>query len=308
MLLNTLKDSAITRTELFYQRKQKRHVLFYALLFTLPLALAVISVGFYIWIVIGAPSSVRSLFIGVSFGYSVAVVITHFGIILNTLYVASSAIAREKRETHRWDALILTGVSSRAIVLGKWWAVVRTLWREYLFLTVLRTIAILYLVEPQSFERPQLPPPSKILLTISILGAMTFANLFLTAACGVMSSMQAQRGSGIVMACVVRYGVCILAACAPFLNWLPWVRFDLLSLGFDVVQYAETMLTNGTSFLFNLFRFSLDSIGSRSLSENFPAIAIPLIVYAVLTWALLGIAQRRAERFGALKSAETKGK
>ncbi len=145
MILDGLKDNALTRTELFYQRKQKRHFLLYALLFTLPLALAAISLGLYGWIVAGAPQIIGTIFSGVSFGYSLAVVITHFGIILNTLYIASSAVAREKRETQRWDALILTGVSARAIVLGKWWAIIRTLWREYLLLTVLRTIAILYL-------------------------------------------------------------------------------------------------------------------------------------------------------------------
>lgn len=55
----------------------------------------------------------------------------HIFIALRTLHIATNSIAREYH-TADWEALILTGISARALVLGKWWSVLRNVWPYHL--------------------------------------------------------------------------------------------------------------------------------------------------------------------------------
>lgn len=62
---------------------------------------------------------------------------THFLIGLRTLLLAVNAINREQH-TSAWDSLILTGVDARQIVWGKWWGVVRYVWKDHVLFALLR--------------------------------------------------------------------------------------------------------------------------------------------------------------------------
>ena len=68
---------------------------------------------------------------------------------LVALALASNAITREY-QGNTWPLLLLTGLSAREMVLGKWWASVLVLRRDFISVTILRVglISLLYLAPP----------------------------------------------------------------------------------------------------------------------------------------------------------------
>jgi hypothetical protein len=70
---------------------------------------------------------------------TLTVVVVQVNISLRTLMLASHSIAREM-EVGNWDSLVLTGINSRLIVMGKWWAILRCVWKDYLFLALLKEL------------------------------------------------------------------------------------------------------------------------------------------------------------------------
>jgi hypothetical protein len=71
----------------------------------------------------------------------IIVLAIHFGLMVQTLTLATNSIARE-RQTNNWEMLILTGMDARKIVRGKWWATVLRMWRSYGRLALLRAMLI----------------------------------------------------------------------------------------------------------------------------------------------------------------------
>ncbi len=75
-------------------------------------------------------------------GILVAMLITmnvalYLVVILITLGLSARSITREKTGG-TWDALVLTNIDARTIVLGKWWASLRALWGDHLMVALLR--------------------------------------------------------------------------------------------------------------------------------------------------------------------------
>jgi hypothetical protein len=327
MVLNTLKDSAITRTELFYQqREQAPKRSFRRVIHVLAVVLSVLCViAGLISLETGRRFANETLLRAGLGGYYALVFGLHFMFVLRTLHLSSSAISRERRYSERWESLLLTGVSGREIVFGKWWATVRTMWRDYLLLGVLRA-AILTTIStvalgftPYAYSRYNATHAniSTIIVASLMVIAFTFMNLLYTAACGVLSSIVPKRGGGVMRAFVVRTLSSMLVVTLPFLLWffigMGWLNRvgalafpNYLEVNIFIAKYAGTMLDNGI-WLSNQYIF--DGHGASVYTLHIPSIfVLTFATYAVLTWALLWIAQRRAERFGALKSAETKGK
>lgn len=60
-----------------------------------------------------------------------------FVVALRTLLLATDAIHRE-RAVGQWDLLLLSGVTARDLVLGKWWAVLGVVYPEWLLTAFLR--------------------------------------------------------------------------------------------------------------------------------------------------------------------------
>src|SRR5690242_20065420 len=50
--------------------------------------------------------------------YLALVVVQHFRVMFRTMAMTVAALERERRNNERWDALVMTGVSAQAIVLG----------------------------------------------------------------------------------------------------------------------------------------------------------------------------------------------
>jgi hypothetical protein len=68
---------------------------------------------------------------------AVIVVVTYGSIILHTVLLATHTITREKQAA-TWDSLVLTEISTRELVLAKWWSVVATVWPEFVIVTLMK--------------------------------------------------------------------------------------------------------------------------------------------------------------------------
>jgi hypothetical protein len=327
MTFDTLKNSAIARTELFMQRRAQtkrrnwRHPALYGSMvllgaFSIGTGLAALYIGFIDdrWI-----RMVLALFY-------LLLTLWHFGLMLRTLFLSSMAVTREKRDTERWEALLLTGVSGREIVQGKWWATVRTQWIEYLFLAVIRAAAAVSIgsigqglvpIYPSyvSYRGMDTTIPN-IIIGIVIIMVLTLANLPFTAACGVMSAMDTKRGGGLVRGFGARAAFTMLAALLPLLLWLFIGGWGLWQRGFMsynqynsissfIGQFTSILVDNGMSLSGNIIA-NIYWIQNRQF-EAFLIVGLALAAYGGLTWALLRVAQWRAERTGALRTRETKG-
>lgn len=61
----------------------------------------------------------------------------HLCVSVRTLLLASNAIGREK-QFENWESLVLTGIDARRLILGKWWAVVKYVWKTHALSALLR--------------------------------------------------------------------------------------------------------------------------------------------------------------------------
>ncbi len=73
-------------------------------------------------------------------------------IALKTASAAVDSVARE-RHSRTWDTLLITGIDSRRVVLGKWLGVLRGLWRDYAWLYILRLGVMFWASFYSSFGR-----------------------------------------------------------------------------------------------------------------------------------------------------------
>jgi hypothetical protein len=128
--------------------------------------------------------------------------LTHFRLLFRTLAMTAHATQRERLPSH-WEALLMTGVSARRFIFGKWGAHVRLLWRDWLLLALLRAgavlaispfIATLIYFNPQDALQ-QMPPIAAVgLAALAVIG-LTLLNGLFTTACGILGGL-VQRANG----------------------------------------------------------------------------------------------------------------
>lgn len=107
-----------------------------------------------------------------------------YGVVtLVTLALAASSISREQA-ARTWDNLLLTNMTGRQIVQGKWWATLRALWGDHLMVLILRLGFVAWLDIVGS--DPDLPNPSKLLVGLVVMTAFTIADSALTAIMGIL--------------------------------------------------------------------------------------------------------------------------
>lgn len=227
----------------------------------------------------------------------------HFILMLRTLTLSASSIARE-RQNQTWEALILTGVDSRAIVRGKWWATVRHLGWQYALLGVMRagivmwffasssrSIGTFYYQNGFSSVVPITPGLLNFLLGLPVLTSFTLLNLGFTAACGIAASAQSTRTTfALIRAFAFRF---IMIIGTVFILY----ALALVSFG---RQYGESvqltqnvflmmigmLLDNGTTATGSLVHYTTPDIRAAVLSIPFA-----LVIYALLTWGILRYAE-----------------
>jgi len=67
----------------------------------------------------------------------------HFRLMLVTLSLGVESIVRTNSKA--WEHIVLTGMSARKVIMGKWWAVINLSWSRYVLLGVIRAGAVLAL-------------------------------------------------------------------------------------------------------------------------------------------------------------------
>lgn len=122
---------------------------------------------------------------------------------LVTLALAANSIAREKRRG-TWDMLLLTNVSARQLVWGKWWATLGAMGWDHgvLYLLRLGLLALAYVVLAyimlgfQPFPGlGRVPPLLPFVLAPVLLAACTALDAGLTAALGVLIALLPLEGA-----------------------------------------------------------------------------------------------------------------
>jgi hypothetical protein len=128
-MLARFTDNPIARTEWTYLSRQEnvRWRLTYLLLFVLALIAAITP----LWLYMDLFQSAALLIM------AVIIYLAHIIVGMRTLLLASDSIPRERR-CGTWDNLILTGVDARQIMWGKWWAVVRHVWKDHALMALPR--------------------------------------------------------------------------------------------------------------------------------------------------------------------------
>jgi hypothetical protein len=248
-------------------------------------------------------------------------IVMHFRLILQTLTVASDSIAREKR-SGTWDIMLLTGIDSRRLILGKWWAILRSLARPYAYLAFLRVGTIIYITLVsnrityyQSFGLiPHYQPLNVLtdfLAPILLIALMTFVNAGFTSAIGVYTSLLSKRGSvGMAVAVAIRVGV--LVPTAIIIAWMSWqYSYSLYSYDTMTDYYsspawyisqigggmAVTLLDNGATMIGSM----AGSSEANTKFFNFLSVCLGLTFYGLVGGAMLFVAQMIAVRQYVLK-------
>ncbi|MDX2139030.1 MAG: hypothetical protein SF123_13155 [Chloroflexota bacterium] len=175
-----------------------------------------------------------------------SVLIAHFVVQFRTVMLSSSSIARE-REHNNWELLILTGVSARTIVRGKWRAVVQRQLPTYLWLAALRACAVVWYGFFLSNESRRfyltiyggdyfvvLPEPGTVIFAGAIIILLTLLNLPLTAACALVGGAVGKNA-----ATALSRGIAIRA----LVGLVPGIVY-LIALGVFGYLFRETGFTN----------------------------------------------------------------
>ncbi|MEP6985985.1 MAG: hypothetical protein ABI970_10320 [Chloroflexota bacterium] len=147
----------------------------------------------------------------------------HLYLMFQTIVLSSNSITREK-EFQTWELLVLTGINARQIVRGKWWATVQRQVPYYLRLAVLRigataalaiSFAAIFSYRSNYYQSQfQLPHPLTLVIAALLAVAFTFANLALSAACGVMGSAVSKRSTFAIARGIANQ---IVISCVPAL-------------------------------------------------------------------------------------------
>lgn len=163
--------------------------------------------------------------------------------------LSNNSINREKRGK-TWENLLLTDISARKIVIGKWWASLRALYGDHIVVGLLRLGMLVYLLD--AFGRFILtPPPTGVMPESFILpaGQLLILGLFVLLFTAIDTGMNTAMGLTVALMDVPgAVGLLIfglMRAVATFLGvWfiintinLVWYRGDAL-----YVVYASAFL------------------------------------------------------------------
>jgi hypothetical protein len=262
--------------------------------------------------------------------FFILVLVQHFAVMFRTLATTVAALERERKNDERWDTLMMTAISGREIVLGKWWAIMRANWRDYAWLTLWRAAAVTYLgadrvyIFNSSSESTLIP----FLIALLMITAFTMINLPFTTACAVYAGI-AFRRAGLAAAIMTRILLVVVFSLGLFVvfcqlsaAWYVPTYMSYSSTGVIDPTYETTagMTAAALSAIGSLFdngsTLTTYSTSAALMNQTYStssqywvvllAFAMAILFYFMLTGVALLMAQGQAERFGALRPRETK--
>lgn len=247
----------------------------------------------------------------------ILVVGSMLSLVFRSLARGANLIVRE-HQAGRWETLLLTGLPARTIIRGKWWAAMRSLRSDVLYITVIRLIFALFLglffgstvIQYQD----ALIGPSILMLFLApiVIFIFTYGGVGVIVAVGLLvSSASTRPGRALAGAGVLLVGLWLgIAFVGQYFAFLysfgntGGVSNDFISM---LIVAGVSVLENGTIVTGAMLQFDhgLNSgVFNLSTSELMYAIFSLIIAvgfYALLTWLLLFLAERLLMRRGALK-------
>ncbi len=161
---------------------------------------------------------------------------------LVTFGLSVNSISREK-QGKTWDMLLLTGVDGRQLVWGKWWATVRTFWKDYALVWMLRLGMIAWLIAVTDGEfiyRPVIaglsPEFVYLFCAMLMIAVLTVFDSMLTAALGQITALADRRTGAIAF---VAFGLRLVAQFAPLvLPVMIYIHFEMHEASFYMGFWA----------------------------------------------------------------------
>ncbi len=240
--------------------------------------------------------------------------ILHFVLMIQTLSLSANSVAREK-QANNWDMLVLTGVDSRQIIRGKWWATVRRMWPMYAFLGILRAAVIMWIGASVSrvfvYSYPvapniHIPTPLHFLVSAASVFILTMLNLPFTAACGV-SAFNKRSSIGLARAIATR--LFIISGISLITVFTGWLLFRASYNTFQDIgaRVLLAVFDNGVNFGSELVTYRYDSRNTYYVNISLAALLLTLATYILLTLLLLRLAQWQATCQNALPPLSSTG-
>jgi hypothetical protein len=251
-----------------------------------------------------------------AFTYYVVIVLAtialyaHFRAIVHISSMAGESVLREKRGA-TWESLVLTGMDARQVIVGKWWAVVKSCWPTVAVAIAIRMVPTLLfgvLIFSSSFglfpqqADPVTAAPLKVAVGVALVIPFMVLNMLFTAAAGVTASVLSDRNTlhGMAGAQAARLATIVAAI---LLLMLPTAYISLVVVSGPndnspvlvfIAGWLLTMLDNG-------------SIVATSVANPYDGHTVPyllsacasLLTYAGLTAILLTLGTMAARRQGA---------
>lgn len=230
--------------------------------------------------------------------FTIFTAIMHLVFLFQTLGLAGNSITRE-RQNGTWEPLLLTGMDTKQIIQGKWWATVRRQWRNYLKLAVLQVgemgaasmIALIFarIFNTTSISEMVFPTIWQVLAAGLVVVALTLADLCFTAAWGVLASVGARRtATAVAWAIATRVLLMIVAGVL-----VAMITTRQVGVGFGLA----TLIDNGVMFGgdWASLRYAYQSSSHQTIQYVLVAL-VTLAAYAVVTRFVLVVAERRLTR------------
>lgn len=256
----TFTQHPVTRAELHYQwhiiESGRSGALWIWIAYILLVPAAIVSVVFFIGAVLNQfvtggihllPPAIENLLGAVGATHLLAMNLAMYLVLtLITLALAANSISREKRGK-TWDNLLLTGVSARQIVWGKWWATLAALWGDHAIASSLRLGIVawmVYILGDEALYQPIVPflPTvlSYLVVGALLLAAYAVVDAALTAAMGILAPLIPYDSAATMIAVM---GLRLLLSLAPFLiPTLIFTQFENHFASFYVGFWAGFLL------------------------------------------------------------------
>jgi hypothetical protein len=235
-------------------------------------------------------------------------------VVVRTIMTANESVSRERRG-YTWDLLMLTGVGTWRVVIGKWLGTLRFITRDYGWLFFLRISAFFWYVVQHSFysygwgaDRNLLTLADAninwqpFMASIALMLAFTVVEMLFSSAIGVATAFfnwRSRTSGGIAIG--VRVGLAI-AIFFGTMYAVGYLRFDGSYPNYDdhvdqfIMTFALTFVDNGIMSSARIAAedyLDVEDIGAIRL-----ALYLNLLLYVVLTGIALEVARTVAHRVG----------
>ncbi len=232
-------------------------------------------------------------------------IVQHLGVGWTALRLASGTLARE-RQNRTWETLVLTAVSARRIVFGKWLAVITLQWQFQRRALLLRAALIAWVLFEAHFQQP---PPLETwgiaALGVVLVALAPMVNVLFGAAVGVLASAFTRSEVGAArVAGLLEFMVLLPLLISGGLVGNLFVRLGGLSNEISILQSTLLLafIDGGIFALANV-------VSARYLELSayyFMGLLLWAGVFTLIALGIVSIAQSWVVRLGALRGVKTR--